>query len=111
MRAGRMRARCRFERRVLGDDGIGNVVTNNWIEIVAIRGEFRPERATEAESAGRPEARVAGKLMIRSADATRAITEADRVVINGVPFQIRGIIDPDQRRRRLEFSVERGVAF
>lgn len=109
MRAGSLNKRVTFERRRAIDDGGGGggIV---WEAFLTVWGGLRPERGRERLEAGRLEAVVAGVLQVRSSSDARGVTEADRVVIDNVPHQIRAIVNPDQRNRMLEMTVERGVA-
>ena len=110
MNIGRLRKRVSFQRVDTTTDALGNVTANTWSTFLTVSGEFTPMRMVERDEAGRMEASVRGKLRVRSTTDTRAVTEANRVNIGGEPYQIRGIVNPDQRRCYLEMSVERGVA-
>lgn len=108
MAAGQMRALVVFERSTTAPDGAGGQ-SLIWSELYACRGHYRPERGRERIEAGRMEASLAGVLRVRSCIAARGVTEADRVLIDDVIFQIRSISNPDQRNKYLELSVERGT--
>lgn len=110
MAAGPMRHRATFEREAAGTDDFGNVTQGAWSTLTECWATFQPERSRERIEAGRLESAVTGTLKIRSTAATRAITEADRVVFRSETYQIRAITNPDQRGRFLEMTVERGVA-
>lgn len=113
--AGMLRDRVTFERLNDGTDDLGNVSDGTWSEIggagqSTVWGGFRPERSGERLEAGRTESSVMGTLTVRSSTVTRSITEADRVQIDSVAYDIRGITNPDRRNKYLEMTVERGVA-
>jgi SPP1 family predicted phage head-tail adaptor len=109
MRAGNLNKRVVFESAQSSDDaGGGNVVT--WTNFATVWGGFSPERGRERLEAGRVEGASMGVLRVRSSSQTRQITTAYRVKIDGVPYNIRSIENPDQRNRGLEMLVEKGVA-
>lgn len=107
---GKLRDRVTFERQAAGSDDFGNTATGTWATFTEVYGGFAPESVSERLEAGRLEAAVAGRLMVRSTAKTRAITEADRVVIDGTTYNIRSIVNRDRRNYMLEMTVERGVA-
>lgn len=103
-----MRALVVFERSVTAPDGAGGQSVG-WGVIYSCRGKFTPERGRERLAAGRVEASLAGVLRVRSCVSARDVSEADRVLIDDVVFQILSISNPDQRNKYLEMSVERGT--
>lgn len=109
MQAGRLRKRAFFQRKDREPDEQGGGAVS-WVPLLDRAAAFAPERGRERLKAGRLEAALGGVVTIRSCSATRAITEADRVLIDGVPYQIRSIANPDSRDRDLEIVVEKGVA-
>lgn len=109
MGAGRLRDRAAFQRELLEEDIFGNETRGNWGPLVTVWAQFTPERSWERIEGGRLEAAVAGTLRLRSTPQTRDVTEADRVVVDEVLYNIRGITNPDRRNRWLEITVERGV--
>lgn len=108
MPAGGMRSRVAFERIVTVPDGAGGQ-SAGWGVVYRCRGQYRPERGRERIEAGRMEAAMAGVLRVRSCSQARDLTESDRVLIDGIVFQIRAISNPDGRNKHLELSVERGT--
>lgn len=109
MRAGLLRDRVAFQRQAEeGDDGGGQAVA--WSTQFTVWGGFRPERGRERLEADRLESAVAGVLTVRSSSQTGQVTAEWRAVIDGEPYQIRAITNPDRRGRFLEMTVERGVA-
>jgi SPP1 family predicted phage head-tail adaptor len=109
MPAGRLNKRVAFQRAVKVADG-GGGSTTTWETFLTVWGGFFPERTRERLEAGRLESAVAGRLTVRSSDDTRALTTAHRVVIDGYAHQIHAIVNPDQRDKYLDLTVERGVA-
>lgn len=99
-----------FERFQGEPDGGGGVTNPTWTFLAKAWGAFYPERSRERIEAGRLESAVAGTIAVRSTNASRGVTAADRAVIGGVPYAIKGITNPDRRNKFLEMSVERGTA-
>lgn len=111
MRAGRMRAVVSFEAERRVDDGQGGAEPGKWQVLLQCRGEYIPERGREQIAAGHLEGSNLATLRVRySASLVAYLNTQARAVIDGVPHQIRSIIDPDQRQRMLELVVEKGVA-
>lgn len=108
-RAGQMNRRVTFQQEVaVADAGGGR--EHAWSGGFTVWGQFMPESGRERLEAGRLEAALAGVLRVRSSIQARTITASHRVLIDGAAHQIRSIANPDQRRRFIEFVVERGVA-
>ncbi|QIB32639.1 phage head closure protein [Ancylobacter pratisalsi] len=104
-RAGDLNKRARFERSTPAPDGAGgNVLV--WSELITVWAQFSPERARERLQAGRLASMFGGVVRIRSSQATREITQKDRVVLDGVIYNIRSVANPDQRHDMLEMGVE-----
>jgi hypothetical protein len=49
-------------------------------------------------------------MRVRSDSTTQGVTTADRVVIRGVTWAIKGLVQIDHKNTVLEFKLERGVA-
>lgn len=116
MRAGSLRDRISFQR--LGDvvDIYGNV-SQDWQDIEAAPGvpmkvwaDVRETPGKERVDAGRVESAKTATIRIRSSIATRALTEADRVMARGDFWNIRGIAPVGNSRSMLDLLCESGVA-
>ncbi|WP_026790348.1 head-tail adaptor protein [Pleomorphomonas oryzae] len=110
--AGKLRNRCVFQVETQVPDGGGGYELG-WAAVTggAVRGRYLPASPREDVRAGRLEAAEAGVLTVRSSSVTRAITSANRVLIDDIAYAIKGgPTDFDQRREALDFKVERGVA-
>ena len=106
---GGMNDRLTFERADSATDDLGNVTDGTWTPFLTRWGSFKPERAAERIEAGRMQSSVVGVVKIRSDSGSRTITEADRVLIDGIVYSIISIENPDRRNRFLKMEVERGV--
>ena len=106
----KLRDRVQFRRRNDAPDSYGNVTDGTWVDLFTVWGGFTPEQSRERLEANRIESAVLGTLTVRSTSQTRTVTAADSVVIDGDAYQIRAIMNPDQRNNYLEMTVERGAA-
>lgn len=106
--AGKLVNSCRFERRNETADAYGNVSTG-WATLVSRKGWLKFGSSRERIEGGRTESAVMGTLWLRADAATRAITAADRVEIDGAMYAIRSAVAPAQTGR-VEMVVELGAA-
>lgn len=105
MLAGLLNKRARFERLERVPSGAGGY-SEQWVEHATVWAQFSPERGRERVQQGRIASAFAGVLRIRSSVTARAITQAHRVVLDGVTYNIRSIANPDQRGDMLEMVIE-----
>jgi SPP1 family predicted phage head-tail adaptor len=112
---GQLRSQIVFSERVSSLDLYGNEVAD-WIERFSTRAQFLPMKGGEDVLAARLEGRQPVVIRIRQSPEARAVTPDWKVqnVDNGVEFNIRGIIDPEegtsQHGRWLDILAESGVA-
>jgi SPP1 family predicted phage head-tail adaptor len=105
MEAGTLNKRARFQSLVSTPDG-GGGFTTDWADYVTVWAQLSPERAREKIQQGRIADNQAGVLRVRSSTATRLIDGTYRVLVDGVVYNVRAHINPDQRNDMLEFAVE-----
>lgn len=111
MTAGMMRQVAAFHRLDGVADGFGNADGGfAATPFLTVPGDLRVDRPRERLAAGRMESPQAAVLRLRWSPEAAAITPADKAVIDGVDWQVRGVTDPDGRRRWLDLSLETGVA-
>jgi SPP1 family predicted phage head-tail adaptor len=109
MTAGQMRERVTFQRQTGGSDIYGNVVTG-WADHLTVWADIRETLGKERVDAGRIEASATATVRIRASNATRALTEADRMIGRGVTWNIRSIVEVGNNRAMLDVLCEKGVA-
>ncbi len=110
MGAGRLRDRCAFQKEQNTADGAGGNATT-WQTQFTVSGQMIHGATREDREAGRLEASAKWRLKVRSSTDTRTVTAEWRVLIKGVPYQIRSLgINRDRRDRWLWFDLEEGVA-
>ncbi|QFT31811.1 Phage head-tail joining protein [Labrenzia sp. THAF82] len=109
MRIARRNERVTFQVAAEVSDGGGGFDVT-WGGDVTVWGAFFPEFGREKVQGGRIEAPVGGTLNVRYSSDVIGFASDARVLIDGEPYNIRSVTNPDQRKKDLEFVVERGVA-
>ena len=109
MRAGNLRHMASFQANVSASDGMGGVITS-WVTQFTQRARIKPVRGNERVEAGALTARAIFTVIVRASAQARTVSEGWRVVIDGVDYNIRSIINPDERNKSLEMLIESGVA-
>ena len=104
--AGKLRHRISIQRKVSNDDGMGGGVMS-WQEIKSTRAMITPLSGRESLQAQRIEAETTHRLYMRYfAD----LEQADKVVYDGRDFNIKAIINIEERNKYLELQCKEGVA-
>lgn len=109
VRAGSLRDRVTFQRATTGDDGYGNTTTA-WADHLTVWANVRETLGKERVDAGRVEASRTATIRVRQSTDTLGLTEADRVIVRGRPWNIRSIARVSNDRAMLDILVEAGVA-
>lgn len=109
MRAGGLNKRVTFQTPNEFSDGAGGYEVT-WAGDVTVWGGYSPERGRERVAGGRIEAPESGVLRVRFSSTVSGFGAKNRVLIDGKPYNIRSVSNPDQRSKVLEFVVEAGVA-
>lgn len=112
--AGLMTTLIRFERRVPGDDGHGNALTDGWAALFTAWAHLRPQFGREQVEAGRLESTMLAVITIDRHAAADGLTAADRAVVVAGPyagrvFNLRSLA-PTMDNRQIEITAEQGVA-
>lgn len=108
-RARRLRTRCEFQRPTVETSPTGNQ-RKGWESFAKVWGDVRPTKGREQVEAGRLESQVPAVLQIRYSSVAAQIDASYRVLIDGEPYQIRSVADPEMRRRLIEMVIELGPA-
>lgn len=101
-----MRSRLTLQTQTRVDDGHGGN-QGGWQNTVTVWGRIEALGAREREAAQAAQSEVTHLITIRH---RAGVTAAMRIVKGARIFNIRGVVDPDERHRRLELTVEEGVA-
>ena len=108
MRAGRLRHRLTLRKPVYGDDW-GEVPTR-WIDVATVWGAVEPVRGQEYTQLRSSGADETGKIVIRYRSD---VHPEMRVAMDGSPeervYDIKDVIDPDERHRELQLMVKEFV--
>lgn len=106
MRAGLLRKRVTIAQESRTPDDRGGYVLG-WTTVCTVSGEIADLSARERLAAQQLESDIAVAITIRY---RTGITAAMRATADSVHYNIRGVRDPDGRRRMLILDCERGVA-
>jgi len=110
VKAGQYRERAEFQRLSEGSvDSYGNVYTG-WSSLATRWADMRETTGKEAIEGGAMFNTGMATMRVRSDSTTQGVTTADRVVIRGVTWAIKGLVQIDRKNTVLEFKLERGVA-
>lgn len=109
MTAGSLRDRVAFQRATTGDDGYGNITTA-WSDHLTVWANVRETLGKERVDAGRVEASRTATIRVRQSPDTLGLTEADRVLLHGKPWNIRSIARVGNDGAMLDILIEAGVA-
>ena len=90
-------------------DAYGNVYTE-WSSLATRWADMRETTGKEAIEGGAMFNTGMATMRVRSDSTTQGVTTADRVVIRGVTWAIKGLVQIDRKNTILEFKLERGVA-
>lgn len=106
MRAGLLRKRVTIAQESrTPDDRKGYALS--WSTVCIVWGDVSDLSSRERLAAQQLESDIAVGITIRY---RTGITAAMRATVDGVHYQIRGVRDPDGRKRMLILDCERGVA-
>jgi SPP1 family predicted phage head-tail adaptor len=108
MNAGALDQLVTFERKTATTDG-GGGFTEAWAELTV-----DPEVWANVEAKGGRESLIEGRqaatfVVVFTVWNRDDITEIDRIIWNGVAYNIRGILRTGDRRLMLRIEAERGV--
>jgi SPP1 family predicted phage head-tail adaptor len=111
-RAGELRERIAFEFQELVDDGYGNTVSGDWTTGPTVAARIQPLRGAETVQAARLAGKQPVEITIRRSAATVAVTTDWRArdVRTGTVYNVRSVVNPDEKHRFLALECELGVA-
>lgn len=104
--SGQLRSRVQIQTRTRTTDSMGGA-TVTWAEHTSTWAEIVPKGANEAFWAKHLEHRVTHKITIRYLSG---ITSDMRILFGTRVFQIKGILNWEEKNRYLILSCEEGVA-
>lgn len=111
--AGQRRHRVELQRKTDTSDGMGGTSTD-WEVFAEPYARVRSVSARERLQADQLQSAVTHRALIRfvaqsAGSAMPYVFAGDRLVYRGVSFDIRAVIDIEERRRWLELDLESGV--
>ncbi len=112
--AGRLRRQVQLQRAAETPDGAGGREVT-WSTFATVWGEMRPLSGKDRLQAEQLQSTIANRLVIRfqgspSNPEMPFVSARDRVLYKGVAYNIRAVVDIEERRRFLELDLESGVA-
>jgi len=107
--AGKMRERVTFQRQGAIDDGYGNT-RGDWADHLTVWADVLERLGGEKIASGAVEASRLATIRVRRSSQSMGVTEADRVLARGIPWNIRSIAAVGRKDELLEVLCEAGVA-
>lgn len=110
MPAGERRERIAFDQRALTSDGYGNA-SGDWAEEFVRWARVRPRLGGETVLAARLAGTQPVTITILWSPPAAQITPAWRArnVNTGVVYNIRSVVNPDEKKKELDILAEAGV--
>ena len=106
MHIGFLRKRITIQNETSTPDGAGGFVLA-WSDVATVWAEIMPLNGREVFVAQQPEGRVTHRVTLRWFSG---VTTDMRVVFNSRVFNIRSVLNTDERNQWLELMVEEGGA-
>lgn len=113
-RPGQLRHRVTLQRKQPAGDGQGGQDVG-WTDLAEVWAAVRPLSGRDRLQAAQVQSTVTHRVTIRwraAPDNPQApfVFAGDRLIYKGVPYNIRAVVDLEERRRFLELDAESGVA-
>jgi len=105
MTAGKMDRRIRIERATATDDGFTSAGTVTWSLLAEVWAEVTPISDGERWRAGEVAAHVTHRFRIRYSSTAGSITAKDRIIYDGLEFNIAAPPKEIGRRQKLEITA------
>jgi SPP1 family predicted phage head-tail adaptor len=107
IRSSELRKLAIFERRADGTNEFGEP-SGAWVEHVRARASLDPlEETQEVFQALQINAESSARIRCRYKTSLVELTTADRVLIDGVVYDIRAVIEPGTAHKEVHFLVDR----
>lgn len=103
--AGKLRTPIVIQQYTDVSDGMGGVV-KTWVPVLTVRSMWKHATMYERLQAMKLNAGVLHRVYIRYSSVP---TAKHRIFYKGQAYQIRGVVDIEERGRWLELAVEEGV--
>ena len=104
--AGKLRHSIEWQKEQTVPDGAGGV-TRSWVKVADARALVDPMSGNERWQSMRTEANITHNIYMRY---TASLTPAMRIVYDGRAFQVKAIIDLEERKKWLEVQAVEGQA-
>lgn len=104
----KMRERITFQSQTPTSDNQGGV-TLAWTDLITVWAKIEPISQRERIFTQELQYRRSHKIIVRSNASTASVTTAMQIVFGARTFQIKSIIDPDERGYYLSIDCEENV--
>lgn len=104
MKSGRMRHRAVFQRQVERIDDYGNTA-QEWGNVLTVWSNLKETTGKERVTSGSIENDRTATLRLRSNTQSRALTEADRVVVRDAVWRVLGVANSDDKGAYLDMLL------
>lgn len=105
--AGQLDRRIVIQRYTAIQDAFGGDV-HTWVDLTTISAKYTPVSDAERMSAGQINAVSMARFVVRSSTVTRGVTPKDRISYDGNDWDIHGIKETKEGRKRfLEITAAR----
>lgn len=105
--AGDLRHRVTIQAEQRSDDGYGGSSLPTWSTVATVWAEVKPLKGREQLHGQQLEGRVTHRIIMRY---RAGVTAANRLLFGTRAFNIRSVVNVDERGRWLEIMAEEGVA-
>ena len=104
--AGAYRKTAAFERNTAARGALGGKAADAWTPLFTLRASVRYGNSAERREAAGEQAIQTATIAVRASPNARTVTVADRVVVDGVIWDITGIaVDGGAVPREIEFTA------
>lgn len=104
--AGMLRHSIEWQQRTSTSDGMGGSV-DGWTTVTTVRAFVKPKTGGERWQSMRTEANITHRIFMRY---NASVTPAMRIVFNGRPFQVKAVLNVEERNKWLEVHATKGQA-
>ena len=106
MRAGRLRHRVELQRLTETQNDFGEP-DRQWQTFATVSASFEPLRGRERMDALQVQAEVDHRIEIRWSPDVQGLSERDRVLFKGNAYDIKAVMNIEERDRRIEIMARK----
>lgn len=99
-----MKRLLRFEQRATLRNEFNEEI-GVWAEVATAYGDFEELKGTEFFAALQSQSKITARITCRYMASLATLTPKDRILCDGLTYDIQAVIDPKLRHRELQFFV------